>query len=273
MVRVVAGGPSALSREAAVLAEAGSLVPVPSLLAREPTHAGHALSIQPFVPGQQLGELWRRGDEAAWRAAGEALGPALAALHARTWPRSGWLALDAEGALGVEPWDHLEGSEEDPLLAYVGQALRGRAGERLGPEWRARCLEQVERHRALTQGSAARWIHGDLNPTNVLMSPEGRELRALLDWEWSHAGTPLSDLGNLCRRRPGGGPPEPFVDAFAQAYRAAGGELHERWRLAARLVDLSSQVEFLSREDGALARELGAAEILRETVLALEEEP
>lgn len=242
---------------------------VPRLLVREGDHQGHALSVQPFVAGQQLGQLWQRGDEAAWRAAGEALGGALARLHARTWPGAGWLALDEAGGLRVEPWDHLRGEEADPLLAYVGQALRGRAGERLGREWRERCLAQLERHRGLAQAEASRLIHGDLNPTNVLVGSAG-ELRALLDWEWCHAGTPLSDLGNLCRRRPGGGPPEPFVATLAQGYRAEGGHLDERWRLGARLVDLSSQVEFLGREDDALARELGAGEILRATVVALE---
>lgn len=272
VVRVAAGGAAALRREAALLAEAGARVPVPELLACEPAHQGCALSIQPFVAGLQLGELWRRADEAACRAAGEALGPALARLHARAWPSPGWLALGEGGALRVEPWGHEQGTPgEDPLLAYVSQALRGRAGERLGAEWRARCLAQLERRASTLDPGPARLVHGDLNPTNVLVSPDGRELRALLDWEWAHAGSPLSDLGNLCRRRPGGGPPPAFVEALAGAYRAAGGELGERWRLAARRVDLSSQVEFLSREDDALARELGAAEILRATVIALEE--
>lgn len=41
-------------------------------------------------------------------------------------------------------------------------------------------------------------VHGDFRNGNFLVGPEG--LRAILDWECSHSGDPLEDLGWLCTR-------------------------------------------------------------------------
>lgn len=41
-------------------------------------------------------------------------------------------------------------------------------------------------------------VHGDYRMGNVIVGPEG--LRAVLDWELTHAGDPMEDLGWLCVR-------------------------------------------------------------------------
>jgi aminoglycoside phosphotransferase (APT) family kinase protein len=69
-------------------------------------------------------------------------------------------------------------------------------------------------------------VHGDLRLGNLIVGPEG--LRAVLDWELVHAGSPAEDLGWLCVRawRFGAGPPVAGVGTRAElldAYRAAGG--------------------------------------------------
>ncbi len=56
----------------------------------------------------------------------------------------------------------------------------------------------------------------------------------MLDWELAYAGAALSDIGQLLRWDP----PAPFVDAFALAYRAAGGHLVEEWQRWAAAFDL-----------------------------------
>lgn len=71
-------------------------------------------------------------------------------------------------------------------------------------------------------------VHGDFRIGNMLVGPEG--LRAVLDWEFTHLGDPLEDIGWACVRawrfgqdhlRFGGiGALEPFLEAYA----AAGGE-------------------------------------------------
>jgi aminoglycoside phosphotransferase (APT) family kinase protein len=37
-------------------------------------------------------------------------------------------------------------------------------------------------------------VHGDYGPNNVLLDPAAREITAVLDWEWAHAGDPAEDL-------------------------------------------------------------------------------
>ena len=42
-------------------------------------------------------------------------------------------------------------------------------------------------------------VHSDFNAKNILVDPVSGQVTALLDWEYAHAGSPYSDLGNLLR--------------------------------------------------------------------------
>jgi aminoglycoside phosphotransferase (APT) family kinase protein len=42
-------------------------------------------------------------------------------------------------------------------------------------------------------------VHSDFNAKNILVDPASGQVTALLDWEYAHAGSPYSDLGNLLR--------------------------------------------------------------------------
>ena len=85
--------------------------------------------------------------------------------------------------------------------------------------------------------------HSDFNPKNILVDPETLAVTALLDWEFAHAGSSYTDLGNLLRfdDRP------PFVDAVLAAYADfvpdAGDDLVER----AQAADLFALIELASR--------------------------
>jgi aminoglycoside phosphotransferase (APT) family kinase protein len=70
-------------------------------------------------------------------------------------------------------------------------------------------------------------VHGDFRLGNLLVSPRGVE--AVLDWELTHIGDPLEDLGWLCTRSWRFGLHDKVVGGFGDvedlvaAYRAAGG--------------------------------------------------
>jgi aminoglycoside phosphotransferase (APT) family kinase protein len=69
-------------------------------------------------------------------------------------------------------------------------------------------------------------LHGDFRLGNLIVGPEG--LRAVLDWELTHAGNPAEDLGWLCVKawRFGAAPPVAGLgsrDELLAAYDAAGG--------------------------------------------------
>jgi aminoglycoside phosphotransferase (APT) family kinase protein len=69
-------------------------------------------------------------------------------------------------------------------------------------------------------------LHGDFRLGNLIVGPDG--LRAVLDWELTHAGSPAEDLGWLCVKawRFGVGPPVAGLgsrEELLATYRAAGG--------------------------------------------------
>ncbi len=58
------------------------------------------------------------------------------------------------------------------------------------------------------------FVHSDLNPKNLIVDPSTLRVAAVLDWEFAHAGSPYTDLGNAVRfdRQPA------WVDAVVAAY-------------------------------------------------------
>ncbi len=67
----------------------------------------------------------------------------------------------------------------------------------------------------------------------------------MIDWEYALSASPAMDFGNLLR------PPfvgnAAFAAALAQAYVEAGGFLPRNWQRIARLADVYSFADFLSR--------------------------
>lgn len=86
-------------------------------------------------------------------------------------------------------------------------------------------------------------VHSDLNPKNVILDPETLSVRAVVDWEFAHAGSPFADLGNLLRfdRQ------EAYVAGVLEGYVSArGGSTSDALDLA-RSADLVALVELGAR--------------------------
>ncbi|MEU0313465.1 phosphotransferase [Nocardioides sp. NPDC006273] len=86
-------------------------------------------------------------------------------------------------------------------------------------------------------------VHSDLNPKNLILDPETLSVRAVVDWEFAHAGPPYADLGNLLRfdRQ------EAYVAGVLEGYVSArGGSTSEALDLA-RSADLVALVELGAR--------------------------
>jgi hypothetical protein len=69
-------------------------------------------------------------------------------------------------------------------------------------------------------------VHGDLRLGNLIVGPDG--LRAVIDWELVHAGSPAEDLGWLCVKAWRFGSAAPAAgtgtrEELLDAYRVAGG--------------------------------------------------
>jgi aminoglycoside phosphotransferase (APT) family kinase protein len=86
-------------------------------------------------------------------------------------------------------------------------------------------------------------VHSDFNPKNLLVDPETAQLTGLIDWEFAHAGSPYSDLGNLlrfCTDPVLGGA---VLDVVRRKAPGLGDRLEER----ARAADLWAVIDLAAR--------------------------
>lgn len=200
--------PSMQFRLLKVVHRAGIPVPEP-IFEMDADDALDRAYVVSFVDGETLPR--RLLDAPAFATARERFcaqaGELLARLHAIDTSEVGFLAGTADS--------------RDPLAAII--ARLDAWGEphpalELAIRW-------LERHRPTP--ATRHLLHGDFRTGNMLMDGEG--IRAVLDWECSHLGSPAEEMGWLCLRsfrfghvdRPVGG----FGrrEAFYSAYAAASG--------------------------------------------------
>lgn len=202
--------------ESHIMRLARDFVPVPAVLA-----SGNDWSIHSFVEGAPLADA-----PECIRAAAEAL----ARLSSLRFTSSGWIQPDGT----IAPFDFGDGKS-----FVVSMLDRADVRAWVGSETAAALL-RIDAHQEPHEDEP-RLVHGDFNPTNILVH-EGR-VSAILDWEFSHAGSPCMDIGNLLRHTAPAHYPE--IEAGLQA---GGMDLPTDWRRRAELMDLSSHLEFLTTQ-------------------------
>ena len=84
---------------------------------------------------------------------------------------------------GVPGQDLIDAGQAEPVLRACGRMLRRL--QAIGP-----ALAHVEGHGP----PPAVLVHGDYGPNNVVLDPAARQITAIVDWEWAHAGHPVEDL-------------------------------------------------------------------------------
>jgi aminoglycoside phosphotransferase (APT) family kinase protein len=213
-------GPQSMEVEDALLTAAEAAgVPVPATVVAAadagPLGTGR---ITAAVPGEALGPRLVRAErtDAGRRALATQMGQALAAIHS------------------IPPEDHPRLERRDVLdVARGGLDLLGEARPafELGLRW-------LHDHRPPPTPDAV--VHGDFRVGNLLV--DGDDLTAVLDWEISHRGDPLEDLGWLCVRawRFGGAHEvggladlDDLLAAYTEARGVAVDPAHVRWWTAA----------------------------------------
>lgn len=220
----------------------GGPVPVPEVLYADPAGAlfSSALLVTRFVPGVPGDRVLAGGAAEDSAALGRAMGTALAAVHAVTFPAPGFLGpgLTVSG-----------GSPATGLGEYVARELpAGNAAAAFDPAELAALTALANRQAPLVERVSAQshLVHGDYNPKNVLAERhgDGWRLTAVLDWEFALVATPLFDVGNVLRFAPDR--PPGFEEGFVTGYTEAGGVLPDGWREISRAVDLFALVQFLT---------------------------
>lgn len=204
------------AREKYLAGMIGGSVPVPAMLA-----SGLDWAVFEFVEGELLASQPEHSGVAA---------RAIARLSQIRLDTMGWITESGD----IQPLDF---GDDYFGLQLAKVEVRGWLGEdRISMLSRILAHEKSRFDEISAQTSL---VHGDFNPSNVLVH-EG-ELSAVLDWEWSHAGTPYMDIGNLLRNID-----SEHHEAIRQGLVDGGFDLPDDWKERAALIDLSSHLEFLS---------------------------
>ncbi len=216
VVRLYSHGDAA--REAAIMDLVRDLVPVPQEIDR-----GEGWSVFSFLEGELLQGVPEHSAAAA---------RALAKISSVGFESPGWINQDGT----VSPFSFGSGG------GFTAQMLaRTDVRKWLGEEVVEALVEILDREseRLGELNAESRLVHGDFNPTNILVRDGA--VSGILDWEFSHSGTPYMDIGNLLRNT------NPSHHHRIRAGLEAGGvRLPEDWQERAELVDLSSHLEFLT---------------------------
>lgn len=242
--RSAARGPLAPETDAAVLRLMRGIVPVPAVLEVRRGDADRpGLLVTELLPGERADLVLPRLDPSGRRRLGVALGGVLDRLVHVPTPYAG-LFTGPDLSPGPMPSAYAD------LPSYV-ESVAGRLDH-----WPADLLRGLAELADAAQDILDRvrrtcFVHGDLNPKNVLVDPDRLVVTGVLDWEFAHSGSPYTDVGNLLRfeRDP----------AFTDAVLAGWGDLD-----SARAADLFALVELASREVDPIQRNpvTGAADRL-----------
>jgi aminoglycoside phosphotransferase (APT) family kinase protein len=251
------------SKERAVYEHCRRLVPLARLVGcdTEGVSVGHAFSLLEFVPGDSLEAVMTGGSSERLASALCNLGHALAQLTTCRFDLSGDLVAGANGLLAVRTW---------PFDDFERWALfDSPAGERLGP-LRDQLWDFLERaHHRYPQSLPPHLVHGDFNPSNILVAPDG-EISAILDWEFAHSGSVWADVGNLLRYR-GIALPNSVKLQLLEGLRDGGFSPPKDWYTRSLLADLASALEFLSSAEDKPQTHARAISQIRGTLTALRE--
>ena len=213
-----------LAREAGLLRGAASVgVPVPDVIAHGDGSdgVGSPYIVMNHIDGETIARRILRDDEyaAARGVMARQCGEILAHIHRM-------------------PLDSAEGlPTDDPLERYANvYKLFGQPH----PTFEL-ALKFLRERRPTTARKTI--VHGDFRNGNLIVGPEG--VRAVLDWELTHIGDPIEDLGWLCANawRFGGDLPVGgfgTYDDLIAGYESASGEAVDRdalnwWEAAANL--------------------------------------
>jgi aminoglycoside phosphotransferase (APT) family kinase protein len=243
VVRIYAGrgarrGPEAPDVDAAVLRLVRGLLPVPEVLEvrrADPSSGSPGLLVTTYLPGERLDVLLPRLDTASRATVGREVGLLLARLAQMPMPRAG---LFVDGDLRVSPFP------AGDLAGFVAAQREGTALQAWPPQEYDALVAVADRAQTILEPVRRTClVHSDLNPKNMLVDPETCRVTALLDWEFAHAGLPVTDLGNLLRFDRD----EAFAGAVLETYRAGVVDATDQLLDQARAADLLALVDLAAR--------------------------
>jgi len=232
--------------ELAVLKSVAGRVPVPRVLYNVDANpaTGTPCAILEYVERMTLTAAWRSLDADGQLQLGSAVGEVLAALRSIAFESAGMfnarLQVVEEVVLGSDTFLRYAHA------AFDSPAFHGRVDRELASlvqsfvHREAKILDRVT--------MAPHLVHGDFDPTNLIVNCEGGKWRVagVLDWEHAFSGPALLDIGHILR--PPHGRSAEFEAGLVQGLTRGAAALPADWKRASVFVDLLAWFEFLARE-------------------------
>jgi aminoglycoside phosphotransferase (APT) family kinase protein len=239
VLRIYGRRPQRAEVDAALLDLVRGLVPVPRVLDLRTPRMGEGppYLLTEHLPGVRLEQVLADADETRAAGVARAVADVLARLNGIPFRRAGDLVGPG---LVVEPWPAFA----DGLVAWVDAHL----GDGALARWSdadQRALRGIADHADAMLATTDRWClaHSDFNAKNLLVDPDTCEVTGVLDWEFAHAGTPYTDLGNLLRFERRADFAEPLLARFVDRAPPQPSDLLDR----ARAADLWALVDLAAR--------------------------
>jgi aminoglycoside phosphotransferase (APT) family kinase protein len=248
--------------EAAVMVRGGTRVPVPRVLRVVPavSEGVRPAMVLEYVAGTPLSDVLAGGGD-GMAGLGAEVGRVIAGIGAVSFERPGFFGDRELGVREMAPWSR-------QLPEFAANCMDAMPAERLDPGTRHAWAELCAKHApalAAVDGDA-RLVHADANPKNILVAWEGGGWRvtAVLDWEFSFAGSPYADAGNMTRFS------DEYPADFTAGFRAgfagnlpAGLSGAEDWDYLGRVLDMFALSDLVTRPAGHAVADQAAGQIRR----------
>jgi aminoglycoside phosphotransferase (APT) family kinase protein len=261
------GGPDP-GIEAAVMNRARVHVPVPRVLLVLPAADGKTrpAMVLEHVAGTLLSDVLSAGEAGEWSAAdlvllGTEVGRVLAGIGAVTFGRPGFFTGRDLAVGAMPPW-----SRQLPEMAatWMDATPPERLDQATRQAWSALCAVHAPALAAVD--AQARLVHSDANPKNILVSRTGTGWRvdAVLDWEFSHSGSPYADAANMTRF--GADYPAGFTEGFRSGFaghQPGGLPRPVDWAYLGRVLDMFALSDLVTRPLGHPVADQAAEQIRR----------
>ncbi|HLH12310.1 MAG TPA: aminoglycoside phosphotransferase family protein [Methylovirgula sp.] len=244
LLRLYQRGVAPAEKEMAVYRLVAGHVPVPHFIHFSPKSsiAGHPYALIDWIEGCELQAMFASLSAEKIVDLGYAIGRMLARIHAFHFDQFGFLDSNLKVAAPID-------LDREGMLHYLKDCfIEGPGRERLGEKLTFALIEYASRRGdSLSQWPQPTLVHGDFNGSNILIRrPAGVwEIAAVIDWEYALSASPAFDFGNLLRPPLDNNPK--FSASLARGYREGGGFLPQNWEAIARLADMFSFADILSR--------------------------
>tara|TARA_R110000868_G_scaffold248315_14_gene504853 strand:- start:3889 stop:4887 length:999 start_codon:yes stop_codon:yes gene_type:complete len=240
VIRIYQRQPSALTKEVGIHQLVHTVLPVPEIYYADPscTHYPHPYTLTECIDGALMRDFLFTSDEASMTAVMREAGEYLNILRSMKLPIGGFF----DEQMQIKPFE-----PEDEYFNYITQLLQHEnVKKNLGRNLHQSVLDLVSQCSHLfPQINDANLTHADFDPGNILVNQVSGnwQVAGILDWEFSHAGSYLLDIGSMLRYSHK--LPAYFETSFISGIEESGLALPSDWKKQSQMLNLLCLTQLL----------------------------